>query len=88
MTVIEEREHMAELEKMINTDLLADGAPLDAERRELFSKWLARAKPEEQPEMIPPFLAVASCTVFGHLCPVYFLAEGDAECPDQSNQEE
>jgi hypothetical protein len=47
MTAPEEREHMAELETMLNSDLLADGTPLDAERRELFSKWLAEAEPEE-----------------------------------------
>ncbi len=84
MTALEEREHMAALETMLNAGLLADGTPLDAERRELFSKWLAEAVPEEQPETIPPSLVAARCTGFGHLCPVYFVAEGDAECPDQS----
>jgi len=88
MTAPEEREHMAELETMLNSDLLADGTPLDAERRELFSKWLAEAAPEDQPEIIPSYLVAANCTVFGHICPVYFVAEGDAECPDQSDQQE
>ena len=87
MTALEEREHMAELETMLKNGLLLDGTPLDAERRELFSKWLTNADPEQQPEIIPSFLVTANCKVFGHLCPVYFVAEGDAECADQGDQE-
>jgi len=39
----------------------------------------SEVKPNEFPEDIPKEIAEMSCTVFGHICPVVFVAEGFTE---------
>ena len=39
--------------------------------------------PEEYPEEIPEEIASMQCTVFGHMCPVSFVAEGFTETSEQ-----
>lgn len=59
----------------LNTGVLADGAALDADRRLLFERMVADFDPDEYPEQIPKPIADMRCGIFGHLCPVAFVAE-------------
>gem|GEM_PF-5732676 len=40
---------------------------------------IERLAPATEPETIPRVFLTASCKVFGHMCPVYFLAEKHTE---------
>jgi hypothetical protein len=40
---------------------------------------LERLDPASEPETVPAVFLTASCKVFGHMCPVYFLAESFTE---------
>ncbi len=56
----------------LGTDL---DKPLDDERREKFDRWVAEFDPDDHPDEIPSVLDEASCRVFGHFCPVIYVAE-------------
>lgn len=47
----------------------------DDERKEEITKQVTKFDPEEYPEYIDPSIIEKSCTVFGHLCPVFFVNE-------------
>ena len=49
--------------------------PLDDERRKFFQESVDSFNLDEHPEKISEFERVTSCTMFGHLCPVFFVNE-------------
>jgi hypothetical protein len=52
-----------------------DGSPLDGEElRRIKDKLLSRES-STYPDELPKVIADASCRVFGHMCPVFFVAE-------------
>lgn len=53
---------------------LAKGA-YDEERREMFEQQVAEFDPGEYPEEHDPSDVEKQCSVFGHLCPVFFVNE-------------
>ncbi len=53
---------------------LAKGA-YDSKRRQMFKKEVAEFNPKEYPESNDPSDVEKSCSVFGHLCPVFFVNE-------------
>jgi 5-methylcytosine-specific restriction endonuclease McrA len=71
----EAKDHNERLRSGLRSGRLLDGRPLDAERRRIFRQMVADYKDEDFPEAVPKVLAEASCRVFGHLCPVFFVAE-------------
>lgn len=71
----EATEHTKYLSECLETGIFGNGAPLDDERRKWFSERVASFEPENYPEEIPKVLSEASCRVFGHVCPVFFVAE-------------
>lgn len=68
-------DHNRYLANCLETGILGNGEPLDEERREWFSEQVDSFDPDEYPEKIPKVLAEAACRVFGHVCPVFFVAE-------------
>lgn len=54
---------------------LASGDPLDDEKRQMFEEEIAEFNPNDYPEDIPEEIAEMQCTVFGHVCPVFFVSE-------------
>jgi hypothetical protein len=54
-------------------------SPLLPLTREEAEQEMIYVEPNEFPEEIPKEIAEMSCTVFGHICPVVFVAEGFTE---------
>lgn len=50
-------------------------SPLDAFRREMFQRDVEKFNEDNYPDVIQEDFLDASCNVFGHICPVYFVAE-------------
>lgn len=71
----EAREHNEGLQSSLRSGRLPDGRPLDAQRRKSFRRMVADYKDGDFPETMPRVLHEASCRIFGHLCPVFFVAE-------------
>lgn len=71
----EAQKHQKYLENCLAKGVMSDGTPLDDERREMFKTQIELFNPEDYPKTIPKEIAEMSCTVFGHICPVVFVAE-------------
>lgn len=71
----EAEEHNAYLEECIRTGISGSGGKLDKKKISFFKKMLSDSKKRNYPEVIPEVFSEASCNVFGHICPVYFVAE-------------
>lgn len=68
-------EHKDYFVKCLEAGVLGSGEKLDDARREWFSAHVESFDPESYPEKIPKILSEAACRVFGHVCPVFFVAE-------------
>ncbi|WP_082816758.1 HNH endonuclease [Anaerosporomusa subterranea] len=68
-------EHNEYLKKCLQDNVLGDGSPLDEERRLNFQEMVGAFKEEDYPESISSVDEESSCTIFGHLCPVFFVNE-------------
>lgn len=58
-------------------------APLESARRAWFEKQVDEFDPADHPDEIPPQFEEAACNVFGHICPVFFAAEGLTETQEE-----
>lgn len=58
-------------------------APLEPVRREWFEKRVAEFSPEDYPEAIPATFEDGECSIFGHICPVFFVAEAMTETEEE-----
>jgi len=68
-------EHNNYLRNCLKTGKLDNGEKLDAIRRKWFKKEVADFNPDDYPDSVPKILLEASCRVFGHVCPVFLVAE-------------
>jgi HNH endonuclease len=68
----------AKYERALQEGKLDDRMPLEPARRAYFEQTLKR-DPAELPESIPPEFELAACQEFGHICPVFFVAESITE---------
>jgi hypothetical protein len=68
-------EHSSYLEECLRTRQLSDGRPLDKTRAREFKKMLKSNLRRTVPDTIPKIFRNASCNIFGHICPVFFVAE-------------
>lgn len=68
-------EHNEYLKGSVKTGVLGSGDKLDPARRKWFNGEIKKFRPENYPESIPKILTEASCRVFGHVCPVFLVAE-------------
>lgn len=82
LTKAEVAEHDSYLEKCLKSGVLSDGRPLDKSLREKFEESLEHSASLNSPDNIPQVILDASCNVFGHICPVFFVAEPYTETKD------
>lgn len=71
--------HQEYLKECLRTRVLENGGPLDDKRRRMFQEMIDEFNPDDYPEEIPQEIAEMQCTVFGHICPVVFVAENVTE---------
>lgn len=71
----EAADHNEYLSNCLETGILGNGDPLDDKRKEWFTEQVNSFDENEYPEKIPKVLKEAACRVFGHVCPVFFMAE-------------
>jgi len=72
-------EHNEYLKNCLRTGVQNNGVQLDAELRKMFKSRIRRFNPNDYPTSIPREITDMSCTLFGHICPVVFVAEGFTE---------
>jgi len=71
--------HNEYLKECLRTGIMGSSEPLDDARRRLFEAEIAAFNPDDYPEEIPKEIAEMECTVFGHICPVVYVAESLTE---------
>ena len=76
-------EHNNYLKECLKTRKLGSGEKLDAAREKMFKEMIASYDSNEYPESIPKILLEASCKVFGHICPVFIVAEPFTETKER-----
>jgi hypothetical protein len=77
------KEKIDKLKEAIKTGIDDQRKPLDSIRKKYFKKSVAKFKPEDFPEYIPEVVSVASCNIFGHICPVVFVGESISETSEK-----
>ena len=83
LTLEQAKQHLAYAKKCLKTGFFGDGKPLDEKRRKMFKEEIAEFNPEDYVKEIPEEITSMQCTIFGHLCPVVFVAEGFTETSEQ-----
>ncbi|MCX6731191.1 MAG: HNH endonuclease signature motif containing protein [Candidatus Roizmanbacteria bacterium] len=68
-------DHNNYLKECIRTGKFGTGEKLDSLRRKWFEKQIKEFDKEDYPEEISKEFLEASCRVFGHVCPVFLVAE-------------
>lgn len=71
--------HHEYLQQCLKSGKVAGGKKLDAKRRKLFQQMVKGFRPTDHPTELPQEIADMQCTIFGHICPVVFAAEGFTE---------
>lgn len=81
-------EHNNYLKKCLKDNKLGanGGQVLDSTRREMFKKEVRDFNADDYPDSVPSELVYMSCGIFGHLCPVFFSAEGFTETEESRRQ--
>ena len=86
-TTLEEAiEHHRYLLTCLDGDCTPDGRSLSPERRRSFKRMLREFSPDDHPPNIPEAIADMACTVFGHICPIVYGAEGFTETAEARRQ--
>ncbi len=67
--------HNEYLKECLRTRVLGSGEPLDDEKEKYFNEYLSSFEPTKYPTEIHPEIEEMGCNVFGHICPVFFVAE-------------
>jgi hypothetical protein len=75
VTLEDAKQYLAYSKNCLKTGYSGDGKPLDKAGRKMFEKEVASFNLEDYVEEIPEEVTEMSCTVFGHLCPVFFVSE-------------
>jgi 5-methylcytosine-specific restriction endonuclease McrA len=75
-------EHQLYLKRCLADGRFPDGRALTAKHKKRFQEDIDAFDPAEHPAAFPRAIAEASCRVFGHLCPVYFVGEPLTETKD------
>jgi hypothetical protein len=72
-------EHQVYLKKCLKQGKFEDGSKLRVVQIHWFRNMVNGFRKKSFPDRIPKFIDEASCKIFGHLCPVFFAAEGFTE---------
>lgn len=78
-------EHNNYFKKCLKTGKLGSGEKLDIIRKRWFKKEVADFNPNDYPKIVPRILLEVSCRVFGHVCPVFIVAEPLTETKKRRN---
>ena len=81
-TRAEAEQHNEYLKKCLETGYLADGKQVDADRKKRFEEHVREFDARRYPHSYPQVILDASCRVFGHMCPVFFMSEPLTETKD------
>jgi HNH endonuclease len=73
------RERRAAIDAALNTGIEDNRKPLDPTRRAMFEASVSSFESETHPETIPTVFSDGACSIFGHICPVFFAAEAHTE---------
>lgn len=76
-------QHNEYLKRCLRTGQLGDGSGLTPSKRKMFRGWVKKFDPDSYPASIPTTVAEMECTVFGHICPVVYSAEGFTETSEE-----
>lgn len=68
-------EHINALKECLSTGKRGNGETLSEDLRDKFERQILEFNPEDYPIECSEFEKEASCSVFGHLCPVFFVCE-------------
>ncbi len=79
LTRNEAEEHQEYLKECLRSGVVGSGKSLDSTLRRMFKGEIDDFNPEDYPEEIPEEITEMECTVFGHICPVIFIAEDFTE---------
>jgi len=71
-----DRENLTEA---IKTGIHDQTSPIDSVRRAWFEQEVSQFDETDYPESIPKVFSEAACSIFGHICPVFFSAEAITE---------
>lgn len=69
------KEHLAYAQKCLKTGHLGDGTPLNDKSTKMFEEEIEEFAADDHAEDIPEEIREMECTVFGHICPVFFVCE-------------
>jgi hypothetical protein len=79
MTCEEAKEEYEEYKSSLKAGKTCDGEPLEKWRRGLREQFVKKFNPDEYPTVIPKSIERSACSIFGHICPVVFVAEDCTE---------
>lgn len=71
------------LRSALATGKFDDRHPIEPTRRAWFQRQVDQFDPAEYPDNIPAIFEEGSCSVFGHVCPVFFTAEAMTETKEE-----
>jgi hypothetical protein len=77
------KSHYEHAKRCLRAGALPDGTKLDQKRKAYFEDEVRIFRPRDHPDEIPQVVVDASCRVFGHMCPVFYVAEPLTETKDR-----
>lgn len=83
LTKNEEINHNNYLKECIKTGLLGTGKKIDPKRKKWFIEQINSFNVKDYPDAIPKEFLETACRVFGHICPVFFVAEPMTETKER-----
>lgn len=73
ITKKEDQEHQIVLLNILKSGRLPGGRRLTQARRNAIQELAKNYYPDQCPEVVPRIFNKAGCSIYGHLCPVYFV---------------
>src|SRR3972149_2758536 len=80
------KEHYEYIKNCLKTGILGNSKPLDDKNRKIFQADVDNFNLDNYTIDIPQEILEMQCTVFGHICPVVFVAEGATETAEPRRQ--
>ena len=75
--------HNDYFKQCIETGFCGDGIPLDEKQRKFFETSISTFRAEAYHEKYPSFVSDIECTLFGHICPIFFVSEAFQETEER-----
>ena len=77
------KNELAQIEQIVKTKKIDGRKKLDKSRSKYFEQSVNEFKSEDYPDWIPEFVSEMECSIFGHICPVVFVAESITETAEE-----